>query len=263
MNETIVLKLEGNLSTNFAGISKLFQFYHNAAIYTDKIIFIDFYHLQWFDANLSALLGAILDKLHKENNLTFSTDLTFLEEKFDVLFRNGFLNSEKYEIDERQSTVSFYQFDITDEKSFITYIEKELMCHRGMPQLSENQSLAIVDSLTEVFNNIQIHSYSLYDCFVCGQYFPKQKNLVFTMLDLGVGFLPAINKKTKGAISNDYDAVKWALKKSNSTKENSVGGLGLFQLEKYFLDTKGDMQIITGDVFWSISLDNAMMSELA
>ena len=261
MNETIVLKLEGNLSTNFAGVSRLFNFYHKAKVYTDTIIFIDFYHLHWFDANLSALLGAILSKLNTENTLTFSTDLTYLEEKFDVLFRNGFFTSENLKQDDRQSTISFYQFNLSDDAGFIRYIEKDLMCHRGMPALTKEQSNEIIDSLIEVYNNIQIHSHAKYDCFVCGQFFPKQNKLVFTMLDLGVGFLPAIRDKTNGYIADNYMAIKWALEKKNSTKINSLGGLGLFNLEQYFRRTCGDMQIITGDVFWSISLDDSLLKK--
>ncbi len=156
MNETIVLKLEGNLSTNFAGVSRLFNFYHKAKVYTDTIIFIDFYHLHWFDANLSALLGAILSKLNTENTLTFSTDLTYLEEKFDVLFRNGFFTSENLKQDDRQSTISFYQFNLSDDAGFIRYIEKDLMCHRGMPALTKEQSNEIIDSLIEMAHGLNI-----------------------------------------------------------------------------------------------------------
>lgn len=261
MENKPVIKIEGSLYTDFSGIKRLFNFYHCANEYSNTTIFIDFFDLDWFDANLSAILGAILYKLSSENNLTFSTDLNFLKSKFDVLFRNGFLNSDLLVNDDRQSTVAFQKFRLDDKAGFVSYIERDLMNHRGIPSLSIEQKDSIIESLIEVYCNIQIHSKSNYDFFVCGQYYPYQQKLVFTMLDLGVGFLPAIMEKTKGQVSNSYEAIKWSLIKKNTTKINCPGGIGLFNLNNYFSSSGGDMQIITGDTFWSISMESTVLGK--
>ncbi len=261
MENKVILHLSDNFYTDFSGIKKLFEFYKSASDYYNETIYIDFYHLNWFDANLSALFGSILAKLSKENNLKFSTDLKFLEEHFDVLFRNGFLRSENAISDEQQSTVSFKSFLPTDKDGFVNYIENDLLNHRGMPTFSEEEKDNIIESLIEVFCNIQAHSKSEEPFYVCGQYYPKQGFLTFSMVDLGVGFLPAIENKTNGVIDNDYEAIKWALKKKNTTKVGKPGGLGLYDLNTYFNKTKGNFQIISGDTFWSLELETTVIKK--
>ncbi|WP_339714515.1 hypothetical protein [uncultured Kriegella sp.] len=261
MEGKIVLCIKHNVSTNFSGIKKLFDFHKEASQYYNETIYIDFYHLDWFDANLSALFGSILAKLKKENNLDFSTDLKFLEEHFNVLFRNGFLRSEDAIHDLQESTVSFRSFDLNDKASFVDYVENELFDHRGMPSLEVEEKDSIMQSLIEVYCNIQEHSKSTEPFYVCGQYYPKQGFLAFSMVDLGVGFLPAIEVKTKGEVNNSYDAIKWALEKRNTTREGAPGGLGLFDLNSYFNRTNGNIQIISGDTFWSLDLENAVLKK--
>ncbi len=258
-----IIAINGSLYTDFSGIKRLFEFYHKAKDYYNTTIYIDFYHLEWFDANLSAIFGSILSKLSTENNLVFSTDLNFLEDNFNVLFRNGFLNSENVVIDEQKSTISFKNFSPDDKIGFISYLENDLLIHRGMPTLSSDQKEKILDSLIEVFNNIQIHSMSESDFFVCGQYYPIKGVLIFTMVDLGVGFLPAINVKTKGTVNNSYDAILWALVKRNTTKTNSPGGLGLSDLYAFLKESNGNLQIITGDTFWSIDLEQTLLKKFS
>lgn len=260
MDDKIVFEFKESIKTNFSGTKKLFDFYKFAADYYNETIYLDFYHLNWFDANLSALFGSILTKLGNENNLTFSTDINYLKEHFNVLFRNGFFkNGNKIE-DEHQSTIIYKSFSPDDKNGFINYIENDLLTHRGMPSFSEKEKDEILECLIEVFCNIQIHSKSNGNFYVCGQYYPEKGMLTFSMVDIGVGFLPAIKNKTKDSVNNNYDAIKWALKKKNTTK-NSPGGLGLFDLNSYFNRTKGNLQIITGDTFWSTELENAIMKK--
>jgi hypothetical protein len=259
MGNKPIIDIKGHLNTDYSGIKRLFEFYHKAKDFYNTTIYIDFYHLQWFDANLSAILGSILSKLATENNLKFSTDLNFLEDNFNVLFRNGFLNSDKLIVDEQMSTISFRSFNPNDKVGFVSYIESDLLVHRGLPTLSAQQKDDILDSLIEVFNNIEIHSNSESDFFVCGQYYPTKGVLIFTIVDLGVGFLPAIQLKTKGVVNNSYDAILWALEKRNTTKSTTPGGIGLFDLYNYFKGSNGNLQIITGDTFWSIDMEQTLL----
>lgn len=255
MENQPVLKLEDCLYTDYSGIKRIFNFYHQASEFYNTTVFIDFYELNWMDANLSALFGAILHKLSEENKLRFSADLTYVEEKLNVLFRNGFLNSENIIADEQKSTISFRSFDSKDKVGFVSYIENDLLLHRGMPKLDNTVKDNIIDSLIEVFCNIQYHAKTSHPFFVCGQFYPKQKKLVFTIVDLGVGFLPAISEKTEGEIDNSEEAIQWAIQKGNTTKQDKPGGIGLSDLYSYFKENEGNLQIITGDTFWAIELE--------
>lgn len=238
--ETIALK--GSITTDLHGINSLFEFYNNAKKYNNQDIFLDFSGLNWFDANLCALFGCMVYKLRIENNIKFFGELDYLQNNFEVLFRNGFFGNLE---DDRKSTISYRRFSPTDKENFLSYIQNDLLQHRAFPDAQKDD---IIDNLIEIFCNIQTHSKTKEDFFVCGQYFPQKKYIVFTMVDIGLGFLPAINNKVKN-ITNHADAINWALKRSNTTKD--FGGLGLSDLHNYFSrDNNGKMQIITGDTYW-------------
>lgn len=260
MNNQTILHIKGSINTDFAGIKHLFDFYRKASLHVNKTIFVDFYHLTWFDANLSALLGSMIHKLKTENNLEFSTDGEFLKQNFDILYRNGFIHSEDIIDDERKSSICFRDFKATDNEGFVHYIENDLLCNRGMPDLSDKVKSDIVDWLIEIFNNIELHAKTDYEFFVCGQYFPSKGIIAFTMVDLGVGFLPAIEEKTKGVVFEAIEAIKWSLVKRNSTrKDRTPGGIGLSNLYDYLKENQGNMQIVTGDAYWGIELESTQI----
>jgi len=255
MENLPVLKFKGSICSDFSGINRLFDFYHQARKFTDITIYLDFYDLKWIDANLCALLHSILYKLNVDNNLKFSADLNFLKDKFNVLFRNGFISNGE-NVDDRQSVITLQAFNSKDKDGFINYIENDLLCNRGMPEFSEDQEDRIIDSLIELFNNIDCHSQSEHPFFVCGQYFPKNRKVVFSMVDLGVGFLPPIQAKTHGEIMEWSESIKWALIKNNTSKFDAPGGLGLSDLHSYCQENNGILQIVTGDAFWSSNLSS-------
>ncbi len=141
-----VIKLADRVDTDFSGYKKLIRFYNECREYTNQIIHIDFYHLDWIDANLCALFEAIFYKLSKENNLQFATDLAFLENKFDVLFRNGFIQSDIKVEDIQRTTMPAMNFESMEKSKFVDYVETHLMTHRGMPEIR--------DELTQLAANI-------------------------------------------------------------------------------------------------------------
>jgi hypothetical protein len=261
MGNRPVLSLQGYLHTDYSGVKRLFDFYHSASEYTNTTLYLDFYHLDWIDANLCALLQSMLYKLHHENNVNFSADLNFINDKFSILFRNGFITNGDEVIDDRKSSIVLTSFSSKNKDGFIKYVSEDLLEHRGMPIFTGTTKDDIVSSLIEVFNNIDIHAKTEYPLFVCGQYYPKKEKIIFSIVDLGVGFLPAIESKTNGEINNNFDAILWSLEKGNTTKINKPGGLGLNDLYTYFKKEKGDLQIITGDTYWSMELENTLIKK--
>lgn len=249
----ITISLKDRIDTSFSGYKKLTSFYIECADYTNEIISMNLYDLEWIDGNMSALLDAILYKLEKENGLRFSTDFEFLKKKFDVLLRNGFIDiGEKIE-DDRKSTVPMKSFDTGDKKGFINYVEGELMEHRGMPALTSTVKEQIIQDIIEVFCNSHYHANTTDPFFVAGQYYPRQRELRFTMVDLGDGFLPRISKATNGKIGTSLEAINWAVSGNSSKRilENTSGGLGLQNIRKYCTETGGTLDIVTGDGYWS------------
>lgn len=241
----------GNISTDANGYSQLVNFYHEAKRHSKELIALDFYEITWFDGNMAALLASIIYKLNKENGLTFSTDIKYIKQKFDVLIRNGFLLFGDPS-DDRKTVMPIKSFQKSDSLGFIAYIETNLMQHRGMPTLSPQQQEQIKDDLVELLSNIDYHSNTTDPFFVCGQYYPEMEYMVFTMLDLGDGFLPKIQTATNGKVSTSENAILWALR-GQTTKpvhENVPGGLGIRNIHNYCKQNGGKLHIVTGNTFW-------------
>lgn len=237
--------------TDYTGYDKLITFYNEVSQYKSETIFIDIKSLKWFDANLCALLMAIIYKLQKDNKLVFIMDTTILKTRFDILLRNQFISIEGFEIDNRKTTIPYRSFLANDKESFKNYLENDFSPHRGLSLIKKEILDNIKESITEIYLNTHLHAKTIDPFFICGQYFPTNKILKLTMVDLGEGFLPTINRFT--GIENAIDAIHWALK-GNSVKffeSKTPGGLGISQMYKYFYNTPGTFEIITGGAYFS------------
>jgi hypothetical protein len=248
------IEISGVLKTEFGGIKKLYEFYNEALKYYDTKIYIDLKNLYFLDGNLCALLQSMLYRLNILNKLVFVADFEFIKENFNVLIRNGFISLDESFIDDRKSTIGLRQFDVKKPDEFIEYIKNDLMNHRGL-NLTEEMTERILYCFIEIFSNIELHSKTDEPFFACGQFFPENGTLKFSIVDIGNGFLPAISAKTNQVVNTSYDSILWALEERNTTKLDAPGGLGLTELRDYFNRNGGQLQIITGDAFWSSEFD--------
>jgi hypothetical protein len=256
----VVVQLEGSIGTDFSGIKKLFEFYHFCNDYTNTDISVDFYNLTWIDANLCSLFEAMLYKLSNDNKLNFSTDFLFLKERFDILFRNGFIKGDLAIVDNRKSSVRSQYFQRDAKEKFYKYIKEDLMDHLGMPKMDKKYYNRIVDDLIEIFTNYNYHSNTTLPFFAAGQYYPRNSQLKFTMVDLGDGFLKKINQ-VNAEIRTHSEAIQWALK-GNSTKilEGGIGGIGISSIFNYCKENKGQLDIVTGSHYWSSTYLNTVFT---
>jgi hypothetical protein len=249
----VVYKFEGPINTDFSGCKRIIGLQDYCKDLYNQTIALDFYDCQWFDANLSALLLSIIHKLGHEQKLNFSTDIDFLKQRFEVLFRIGLISDGNAYEDVQETTVPLQSFSVNDKKAYTQYINGPLLQHRGFPTIEEPMRAKIADDLLEIFCNAHHHADTSYPFFVSGQYYPQKKCLTFTLVDLGKGFLPRIAQATNGAIANDLDAIKWALE-GNSSKvalDNTPGGLGIRPIYEYCRNNNGILQIATGNGYWS------------
>ena len=106
------------------------------------------------------------------------------------------------------------------------------------------------ESIFEIFSNAVLHSRTRLGIFSCGQFFPKQSRLDFTVADLGVGIRQNIKKHTNRALSPE-NAIIWATKEFNTTKRGNVpGGLGLKILCDFIDLNGGSIQIVSDAGYW-------------
>ncbi|NLU96306.1 hypothetical protein [Chitinophaga sp. Ak27] len=260
----LTFKLLDKISTDYSGYNQLGKFYNFCLAYNNTKIHIDFTNIEWFDGNMCALLLAMLYSLERSNNLLFETEYGIIKEKFNVLFRNGFLRDSNEIVDDRKSTVPVMAFDCNAKDEFCNYVDHELLSHRGMPDnLDNNLKERIYEDLLEVFCNTNHHANTKDPFFVGGQYYPRIGILKFSMVDLGDGFLNRVSKATGGEVTSHLESIIWALA-GNSSKlilDQTPGSLGIRSMYKYCAENKGVMQIVSGDGFWSSEYANTIFEE--
>ncbi|MDB4918793.1 hypothetical protein [Mucilaginibacter sp.] len=258
LTSTTIQLSENGIYTNVSGLAEIEKFYQNAKSYSSTSINIGVKQMQWIDGNMSAMLGAALYRLHQEQGLTFTISFADVEKKFPILFQNGLISTDAIVVKrkEKSSTIPFKAFWPHDKDGFIDYVMEELLLHDGMPKFTELAMGKLVDDLAELCCNINLHSGTNDPFFVCGQYYPSVQKVIFTVTDLGQGFLPKIKAKTDGAVSCSKEAIDWALD-GNSTKTDAPGGIHLSKMKEFFLNHDGHMHIATGDAYYSTQHANS------
>jgi hypothetical protein len=261
MESTVIsIKVHGSIYSDSEGVNSIMNFYQEANKYVDRNIELNFYDLEWFDANLFAFFEALLFKLSQENKLKFYTDFDFLYENFNIFFKNGMLKDENYYVEDKDgNTIPFEKFLPSDKEQFYNYTDTHLMNSKGMDKIPPQIKNQIKSDLYEVFQNIKKHARTDNPCFVCGQYYPDKGEFMLTMVDLGVGFLVPINEWSNGEINTDIDAIKMAVNGQSSMvkdRKTQIGGMALSGIKEYLEENQGVFQIYSGCDFWASNLEH-------
>lgn len=252
-----IFRFPERVLTDFEGLQVLCDFYDKASRYRNCTFVLDWETLQYLEANLSSLILAMVHKLRTENNINFFLDYSYLKGPMNVFWRNGLAHYIYKKPDKpndyQQSTIPVKAFRISDVDSFVGYIEKDLLQHRGVESLQFQDMQRVKDSYLEIFCNVDLHAKTTYPVLACGQFFPKQGELKFTLVDLGVGFLHNIKSFTHTSakpITKSEDAIKWAIA-GNSTKVGAAGGTGLNRIWSYCRKNNGGLHICTDGCYWA------------
>ncbi len=203
----------------------------------------------FFAANMSSVLGAILDRFTDNVN-----SIRFIFSKKDVktvLSKNDFLTYYGLQraLDVNNTTIKYQKLKKTDGKYFKQYVVEEFIegHNTDLPRMSKGVKEKIVEAIYEIFVNAQIHSETDY-IYTCGQFFPNKHKIEFTIVDMGIGFKRKIKKRFGRNISS-IDAISWAVKDRMTTKD-IPGGIGLALLREFIDKNSGKMQIVSGDGFY-------------
>ena len=253
------LQVLNNISPNIDGYEKLVSFYQTNNSKFLSTISVSFRN--WFSANLCAPLGAILDKLEKDELV--SVKFVELPHKIqNILQRNEFLSYYGFErlIDSNHTVIRYLKLQPSDSRYFNDYIAKYLINHHEMPDLSSALKRKITESIYEMFVNAQIHSNTDF-IYTCGQFFPAKHSIWFTITDLGIGFKTSVNQRFGSKLSS-IQAIQWAIQNGHTTKTKISGGIGLALLKEFISKNCGTMQIISDNGFYSFSHGVESVKEL-
>ena len=102
----------------------------------------------------------------------------------------------------------------------------------------------------ETFNNAALHGKSNY-IFSCGQCFPKQNKLNFSLVNLGHTVKERVSDFKKQELSADK-ALSWVIQPGNTTRVGRIpGGMGLNILCKFMKLNEGQLQIYSDKGYWT------------
>ena len=235
---------------DYAGFEALTRLHAQSKDLFLEDIEIDLGSTTWLDADMCAVFGAILYSLG--DNLNTVDLVNIRPDVANVLSKNGLLSHYgRADVpDSGGTTISYQRFDYTDDRSFSGYIETELMRRSEMPEMSKGLSKRFRESIFEIFSNAVLHSNTTMGIFSCGQYFPRQNKLDFTVADLGVGIRQNVGEYLGREISA-IQAIVWATEGNNTTKGGPVpGGLGLKLLGEFIDLNGGCLQIASDAGYW-------------
>jgi hypothetical protein len=242
------MSILSNIENSFESYQKLIAFYE-----ANKDKLFDNVHIelrQWFSANMSAALGAVLDKFTANlNDIHFD----YIDNQIkNILLKNDFLTyyGKKRAIDHYNTTIKYQRLKPTDGKYFKNYVIYELIeGHTAdLPRMTTGVKEKIVEAIYEIFVNAQIHSEAQF-IYTCGQFFPQKNKIEFTIVDTGIGFREKINKRFNSNLTSTQ-ALKWAVQDKKTTKVGVSGGIGLAVLKEFIRMNKGKMQIVSKDGFY-------------
>lgn len=242
--------LAKEIRSDATGFQHLISIYHDIKACNDHDITLVFDNCCHFDANLSAMLGSLLDDL-KANGynlwLTTPVDQTIR----DNLSRNKFFNAfnPNYKAQDTENFIEYTRFSPLQTGEFKAYIELQLMKKQKFPAHTESAGHLIQESIMEIFVNAVYHG-QCNNVYSCGEY-DERKNppsLDMTIVDRGNTIPAKVNDfmtQRGWQPMKPCQAIRWALMDGTTTKD-IPGGLGLFTLIEFLKLNQGAMQIVSG-----------------
>lgn len=234
------------INNTFESYQKLISFYEE---HKNKLF--ETIHLEirsWFAANMCATLGSILDKFSDDLN---DIKIDYISPEIErILLKNDFLSyyGRARIIDNYHTTIKFLKLKPTDGKFFKRYVIEELIGRSELPQMSDLLKEKMTEAIYEIFVNAQIHS-NTDNIYTCGQFFPRDNKIEFTIVDTGIGFKRKINERFDKNLSATQ-AIHWAIQDRHTTKVGITGGIGLAFLKEFVTKNRGKMQIVSDDGFY-------------
>lgn len=251
------IHLPTHIDTSYQGVERIIRLYHDSKNVDSEYILFDFASVTHIDANMSALLGGIIEQLKNEGkNLQYNIEKKYRADK--TLRKNGFYNiycGEKLDEDKFETILDYKHFKNHDDKAFSYYVNEFFKpTTNGFQNFSYELLKMIRRMLNEVSLNTHQHAESSCGFITCGQLFPRQETFKFSMVDTGIGFAEHIYKNRNLHFSGEK-AIKWALTGDNTARPIECGipgGLGLKMIKKFIKENHGEMYIISHSGYYEL-----------
>jgi len=240
------IQLPHRIDSDHQGFASLADIYQKVKPCQFETIQLDFQNTTWFDANMLAMLGAIVESAW--TNDFEMVNLKPAQEKIFKKTRYSYFGGESLP-DRYQTTVEYRKYKVYDIGSFEKYLEKKLLTRSEIPAMSILLKKRIKESILEIFDNARTHGKCEF-IFSCGQYYPRKERLDFTIVDIGRTIRKNVRDYKQENISGK-EALDWAVKENTTTrKDNIPGGLGFTLIRDFLCQNGGKIQIASADGYW-------------
>ena len=251
-----IFKLIPIIKNDVDGYQYIAGLYHEIKKICPSKIGIDFSSCRRFDANISAALGAILDKLDDEGYQIWLLNISKATAGVRrALTRNGFLKA--FDIttnnEERENFILYRKFSTEQQEEFKQYILEELINKQKFPKHTNAAGESIQESIFEIYINSITHG-GCTNVYCCGEYISKSipETLDMTIVNLGTTIEDNVNRhmlKLNKEQLTSCECIEWAITQGNTTKD-VPGGLGFTIICNFIYKNQGKLQIISSDAYW-------------
>lgn len=249
-----IVYLPSKITSHIDGYELLLRIHNDMSHYFGEMIGISFKNVFWFEANLVAILAAIIEDLEDRHNIVKLIDSEYFRQKNDILFRNGFFPQHGIthsSLFDSSTQIPYKKFKEGEAQQYNDYIQKELIDNKDFPRHSDRLGNEIKRNIFELFENARTHGRCKH-IHTCGQFYPTRKKLHITIVDTGKTIVSNV-RDFHGYEMIPSQCIEWAMETGNTTKVgNTPGGLGLGLIFEFININKGKMQVVSSNGYWEL-----------
>ena len=246
--------IPSKITSSINGYELLLRLQNDLSRFHNQEIELSFKNVIWLEANLTAIVGAVIEDLENRKNTVKLIECENFHNKNDILSRNGFFPHHGVHLYPNRSgstQISYKKFKEKESTAYNDYIQKELLNKPDFPKHSKRLGDKIKENIYELFENARTHGKCKH-IHTCGQFFPNKKRLHITIVDTGHTIVNNVHSYLKKALKAS-NCIEWAMQTGNTTKDGNIpGGLGLGLIFEFINVNKGKIQIVSSNGYWEL-----------
>lgn len=217
----------------------------------EDTIILDFRKCKFSHAVFTSFIGALTEigkAFQKQVRYRFKVD-SRIYSYFKKSGMYDYMVNEGKHIHTNQNALPFWKVKM-DEELLMSYIDS--IIDLSKIRIIDKARQQLFRNFYELFVNARDHSDEKYGVYSCGHWMPRQKCLIFSIYDTGIG-IPQLVKNRVDSNLSDIEALEWAMVGGNSTRQLEKGvprGLGLSDLKKFVELNNGRLSILSNGVFY-------------
>ncbi|MGB3591004.1 MAG: hypothetical protein WBA16_04895 [Nonlabens sp.] len=251
----ITFYLPRQIKSDQSGYESLLQMHSRMEHLRRQTVALSFRNVTWIEANLTAVIGAMIEYLQSNENKVLFIETDNFHRKNDILSRNGFFGYYGVQLTSWKpydTQLDYKKFAEDQSTEYNEYIQNELIDNPEFPKHSVKLGNKIKENIYELFENARTHG-RCSNIHTCGQFYPAKKKLHITIVDTGTTIVKNVRDYLKKGTMPSHDCINWAMQTGHTTKnENIPGGLGLGLICEFIGLNNGKMQIVSSNGFWEL-----------